>query len=101
MAKIIAVKWSIIASVEFEQSVDWLIYKFGRSVALEFAQNIFEKIDRLTINPEIGRLSLHLDNCRQTIVPPYHILIYRIENQTLEIVRLFDGRQNLSRLDDK
>ena len=28
------------------------------------------------------------------MVLPYHILLYKTENETIEIIRLFDGRQN-------
>ena len=32
--------------------------------------------------------------CRKTLVLPYHILLYKTENEAIEIIRLFDGRQD-------
>ncbi len=65
---------------------------------MRFVTNVENKIDLLKRFPFIGNPSSILTDCRKTIVLPYHILIYKITEDCIEIIRLFDGRQNTEKL---
>ena len=63
-------------------------------MAMQFVDAVENKITLLKKFPLLGSPSASIPGCRKTLVLPYHILLYKAENETIEIIRLFDGRQN-------
>ncbi|MGH8631179.1 MAG: type II toxin-antitoxin system RelE/ParE family toxin [Burkholderiales bacterium] len=58
------------------------------------AQRIADAAKRLTENPEIGRPG-HVPGTREWVVTRTpHLLVYRINGQTLEILRVWHGRRD-------
>ena len=98
MGKIYTVKWSLIAAEEYQHTVDSLIRNWNEKIAAKFRDDVWNKIQRLTKSPFIGRPSEQLTDCRQTLVLPYHVIIYKIFASHMEIVRVFDTRQNPSNI---
>lgn len=94
MGKIYKVKWTLIAAEEYQYSVDWLLKHWNEKIAIQFVDAVENKIALLKKFPLLGNPSSSIAGCRKTLVPPYHILLYKTENETIEIIRLFDGRQN-------
>jgi plasmid stabilization system protein ParE len=94
MGKIHTVKWTLIASEEFQGTVDWLIKNWDEKIAIRFVTDVENKIMLLKKFPLLGTPSSVITGCRKTLVLPYHIMLYTVENESLEIVRLFDTRQN-------
>jgi plasmid stabilization system protein ParE len=94
MGKIYEVKWTILAAEEFEYSVDWLIKHWNENIAIQFVDAVESKIAMLKKFPSLGNPSSAIPGCRKTLVLPYHILLYKREGETIEIIRLFDGRQD-------
>jgi plasmid stabilization system protein ParE len=98
MEQVWEIRWTNTAANEFEATIDWLLYKFNEKVAASFRDDVWRKIERLSKAPFIGKSSPHLENCRQTIVPPYHLIIYTIFDSHIDVLRVFDGRQSLLKL---
>jgi plasmid stabilization system protein ParE len=98
MEQVWEIRWTNTAANEFEATIDWLLYKFNEKVAASFRDNVWSKIERLSRTPFIGKPSPYLENCRQTIVPPYHLIIYKLYDSHIDVLRVFDGRQSLSKL---
>lgn len=98
MEQVWEIRWTNTAANEFEATIDWLLYRFNETVAASFRDDVWQKIEQLSINPFIGKASPYLENCRQTIVPPYHLIIYKISASYIDILRVFEGRQSLSKL---
>ena len=94
MGKIYKVKWTLLAAEEYEHSVDWLIKHWNENIAIQFVDAVENKIALLKKFPLLGNPSSAIPGCRKTLVLPYHILLYKTENETIEIIRLFDGRQD-------
>ena len=94
MGKIYKVKWTLLAAEEYEHTVDWLIKHWNENIAILFVDAVENKIALLKKFPLLGNPSSAIPGCRKTMVLPYHILLYKTENETIEIIRLFDGRQN-------
>ena len=94
MGKIYKVKWTLIAVEEYEHAVDWLIMNWNENMAIQFVDAVENKIALLKKFPLLGNPSSAIPGCRKTLVLPYHILLYKAENETIEIIRLFDGRQD-------
>ena len=98
MGKIHTVKWTLIASEEYQDTVDWLIKNWDEKIAVRFVTDVENKIALLKKFPLLGNPSSVIADCRKTLVPPYHIMLYKIESERLEILRLFDSRQNPHKL---
>lgn len=98
MEQVCEIRWTNTAANEFEATIDWLLFRFNDKVAASFRDDVWQKVDRLSKTPFIGKTSPYLENCRQTIVPPYHLIIYKVFGNHIDILRVFDGRQNLSKL---
>jgi plasmid stabilization system protein ParE len=94
MGKIYKVKWTLLAAEEYEYSVDWLIKHWNENIAIQFVDAVENKIALLKKFPLLGNPSPAIPGCRKTLVLPYHILLYKAENETIKIIRLFDGRQD-------
>ena len=70
------------------------IQKDNRSAATEVANILYEGCGSLTKFPRRGRKG-RIDGTRELIFPglPY-IVVYRILDETLEILRIYHGAQN-------
>ncbi len=62
--------------------------------AEKIAQRVWEASHHLVDNPEIGR-SGHVDGTRELVVgqTPY-LIVYRVRNNQVEILRVWHARQN-------
>lgn len=98
MGKVLKVKWTLMAAQEYQSAVDWLLIHWDEKIALRFVNDVEGKINLLKQFPFIGNISSILPQCRKTIILPYHILIYKVTDDSIEIIRLFDGRQHTEKL---
>lgn len=55
---------------------------------------IEKRIDFIAAHPEAGKASQKRKNVRCVLLPPHSQIYYRFENETIEILLLFDMRQN-------
>jgi toxin ParE1/3/4 len=68
------------------------------ALAERFATAFYEKGQMLARFPEMGRLRPELaPNLRSTLVHPY-VLFYRVEGETVQIVRILHGKRDLRRI---
>ena len=68
--------------------------------AQSVAQKVWDASQKLADNPEIGR-SGHIDGTREWVIPqtPY-LIVYRIKDNRIEILRVWHARRNWQE-DDK
>jgi plasmid stabilization system protein ParE len=85
MEQIWEIRWTNTAANEFEVTIDWLLYKFNKKIAASFRDKVWSKVQRVSKSPLIGKPSPYLENCRQC-------------DTHIDILRVFDGRQNTSKL---
>jgi plasmid stabilization system protein ParE len=98
MGKIHQVVWTEIAFQEYEEIIDWLLLNWSIKTAVLFSELVEQKVISIKNNPFLGSKSRYIEGCRKLWVPPYHLLIYRVKSETIEIVRFFDGRRNPKKL---
>ena len=68
------------------------------ALAERFATAFYEKGQALARFPEMGRPRPELaPNLRSTLVHPY-VLFYRVEGETVQIVRILHGKRDLRRI---
>ncbi len=89
------VEWSITAQNDLNEIIDY-IAQDSLEFALSFYDQVKEKLINLTEFPKIGRKVPELDdpNIRELILRNYR-LIYRIQGEKIQIVRLIHGSRIL------
>jgi addiction module RelE/StbE family toxin len=101
MSKIYKVKWTSNAKEDLLNIVDY-IKKDSLSVARKVYGKIKEKAQSINFFPLRGRVVPELQKegitiYRELIVEPWRIM-YKIENDTVYVMAIFDSRQNVEEL---
>ena len=88
----------IIVTKKFRQNVleayQYILNTFSSKTASIFLDRIEKRIDFIAAHPEAGKASQKRKNVRCVLLPPPSQIYYRFENETIEILLLFDMRQN-------
>lgn len=91
------VYWADIAYKDLDAIIDYISIQ-SIDIALNVLYKIKEKAESLIKFPERGRivpeLKFHnIENYREIILSPWRI-IYRIDNNNVYVIAVFDGRRN-------
>jgi len=74
--------------------LSYLETEWNKEVAKDFLGKLDKRIQRLSLQPYIGvQLSNHKDT-RSVLVTKHNRLYYRIGDETIEIINLYDTRIN-------
>jgi plasmid stabilization system protein ParE len=88
----------IIVTKRFRQNVvetyEYISNTFSSKTASLFLDRIERRIDFIAAHPEAGKPSQKRKNVRCVLLPPHNQIYYRFQNDTVEILLLFDMRQN-------
>ena len=88
------VVWSPQAVYNYNGILLYLLENWSFTVAENYQQVVYNLIDTIVSNPDIGMKSVrYVDLCR-ILITKHSFLIYRISGNTLEIVDIFDTRQD-------
>jgi plasmid stabilization system protein ParE len=91
--------FSIRATENYFQITDYLLQRFSENTMLEFDRLLDEKINFISEHPfaftKVNDYDLHLRKC---IINQITILYYDVYENRIEILALFDGRQNPDKL---
>jgi plasmid stabilization system protein ParE len=101
MGKNREIVWSLQAQIDFYNSLDYIKAVWNDQIAERFIEAIQHKVNLIEKFPLIGRKIKFPKRCRKVFIRPYHLLFYRVSINKVEIVRLFDGRQNPEQLKRK
>ena len=88
----------IIVTKKFRQNViethEYILNTFSSKAASLFLTRIEKRIDFIAAHPQAGKASQKRKNVRCVLLTPHNQIYYRSENETVEILLLFDMRQN-------
>lgn len=95
----LALRWSIKALIDFDEAQSYIDHE-NHAAAQLVAARIHHAARLLQSNPGIGRPA-HVPEARIWIVQrtPY-VIVYRVHDDVLEIVRLWHGRRDWPRVED-
>jgi plasmid stabilization system protein ParE len=93
--------WSLQAQIDFYDSIDFINGQWNEQIAQKFIEAVYHKVKLIEKFPLIGRAVMFPKRCRKLYIKPYHLLFYRVSPEKIEIVRIFDGRQNPEKLQEK
>jgi toxin ParE1/3/4 len=87
--------WSPEALDDRERLWDYYVSVAGRNTAEKILREIAEVITLLEDHPFAGRSRNEVRPGLRSIAANPHVVFYRVVNDTPEVVRLLDGRQDI------
>lgn len=93
MNKVYSVIWSSLAEKDFAGILDYLHSEWNQQVANNFIDLLDQSILQLQINPNLFPI-IHKKGIRRCVITKHNTLFYRINVNTVEILRLYDTRQD-------
>ena len=84
------IEWTLYALEDYNQVVDYLLKEWS----LEVANNVEQRVQNLSSFPHIGIAPLKDPSIRSIIITKHNKLYYRIGSEKIEILDIFDTRQN-------
>ncbi|GAA4411439.1 hypothetical protein GCM10023187_37280 [Nibrella viscosa] len=87
MAKI---NWTREATRELQMLITYLRGNWSKTVAEEFVTTLHEKLKLLQEIPETGVVSYEYDTIRRLLITPNRVLYYRVTNDQIFILNVFD-----------
>lgn len=87
-----------IAANDFDNVVNYLMYKWGVSVTNDFIERFEKVIVLLSQNPAMFPFFDKSKNMQKCIVTKHNILYFKEMNDAIKILTIFDTRQNPEKL---
>ena len=86
--------WTENGVTVYKQVIDFLLQEWPINVVSDFVTNVESRIETLSVFPEIGIISLKEPDIRSIILTKHNKLYYQTSENKLEILNIFDTRQN-------
>ena len=93
-----AVIWSRYADQDLDQILDYLKAHWGEQVSESFMEVTFEMVQYIGTNPKLFPIVFRKLKVRKCVLTKHNTLFYRETAEAVEIIRIFDTRQNPSKL---
>ena len=85
---------SAVAKKKLEQLLNYLEEEFSKNTKFNFISALEKILERITHYPESFPKSLKVKSVRKCLVGKHTIMFYRFNKNRIEILTLFDSRQN-------
>jgi plasmid stabilization system protein ParE len=72
----------------------YLLKNFSSNTADAFLIRLENRIDFISNNPTVGKISAKRKNVRSILFTPHNQIFYRYQDEIIEILCLFDMRKN-------
>ena len=92
------IKWTKTAAKNFAKTVDYLIENWPDTVVIDFITRTDQILFLLAEHPELGELQDSQRSIRGILLSRHNKLFYRVEDDRLIVLRIFDTRQNPKKL---
>jgi len=87
-------RWSERAANDYERLVDYLIEKWGIEITLDVIHKFERAFSQIEKYPEHYPVFLEKKNIRRLVVSPQTSIFFKIEDDVIELIALFDNRQS-------
>jgi len=92
------VTWSPSAELDFSNILTYLDENWDSSIADNFIELTFSFIKQIAIYPKLFPLISKSKNIRKCVINKQNTLFYREDKSNIIILRIFDTRQNPTKL---
>ena len=90
--------YEVIISTDVLKSLDAVVFylerKWSVNVAKKFLRTFYKKVDAIAINPSTSRKSSRYPTIRKIFITKHNILYYEVFEKRIELLQIFDSRQN-------
>ena len=96
--------WTDFAIENLKEIFDYYSIKASKKVAHKIRKQIFESTKQLVKNPKSGQTEINLEKLKQNhryLVSGNYKVIYKVFEDEIIIVDIFDVRQNPSKMNDE
>jgi hypothetical protein len=87
----------IVVSKRFRKNTlnvyDHLLNQYSSKIAFEFLDKLQQRVELIIQYPEIGKPSQKKADIRSVMLQPHNRIYYRIKNNSIELLCLFDMRR--------
>ena len=90
--------WSPASEKDFESILEYLNTRWNRRVLSKFINKVDDSIALISENPKLFPLINEEFQIRKCVITKQNKLFYRVIHNNIEIVRLFDSRQDPKKL---
>ena len=92
------IRWTKTAAKNFDKVIDYLENNWPEQVVIDFVSKTFSLLDLLAELPEIGEIQEKRRQIRGILITKHNKLFYRVENNSLIVLKIFDTRKNPKKL---
>ncbi len=92
------IQWSSLAELDLNKIIDYLLYSWNVEVAEDFLDILEDSITRIQEHPESYRIIDPIRKVRKCVVTKHNTIYYTEVDNVIEIIRLFDTRQDPGKL---
>ncbi len=90
--------WSPQADKDLEEILDYLAEEWENSVSMKFLDLVDILLKQIAINPKQFPLINKSLNIRKCVITKHNTLFYRNKRTVIEVVRIYDTRQDPEKL---
>ncbi|SHI74888.1 Plasmid stabilization system protein ParE [Tangfeifania diversioriginum] len=90
--------WSPEAKEDLENILDYLMFRWGIAITSRFLFHTEKMVTQIAINPKQYPIFSFKKRIRRCVLTKQNTIYYRVKNERVEIVRIFDTRQNPNNL---
>lgn len=89
--------WTINALDDYEKVVNYLLQEWPLAIVEAFIQTVEKRTEKLANLPYLGRVSAKEPSIRSIILTKHNKLYCRVFKDAIEILNIFDTRQDTSK----
>ena len=86
--------WTEDALEDYRQVVEYLLQEWSVGIAAKFIDTVESRLETLSVFPGIGVPSVKEEKVRAIVVTKHNKLYYRVTDKFIEVLNIFDTRQN-------
>ena len=90
--------WSPAAENDIETILDYLQLNWNERIINRFINKVDDNVSLILEKPKIFPIINQELQIRKSVISKHNTLYYRVKEETLEIIRLFDSRQDPNKL---
>ncbi|NPA37421.1 MAG: type II toxin-antitoxin system RelE/ParE family toxin [Chlorobi bacterium] len=91
--------WSSLADNDLSNILNYLYEKWGGKVVNDFIEILDHILNQLIINPKQFPVINKQTKIRKCVITKHNSLYYHIRQNTIEILRIYDSRQDPEKLE--
>lgn len=102
MGKTYGIKWTKDAASDFEEILSYIKYRTGKTSAKIQYDRVIINVEKLKVFPDQGKISedlrsIGIVSIHEIVETPWRIF-YKIEDDTVYILSILDGRRNIEEI---